>query len=835
MAAEACIGQIDSLGWLGRYEEAIARANEIVRELEALGAREDAARAITNLGNVHFRRDNYGAAMECYDRALAVFAASSSAANIAHVQGNQANVLTQTGRADEAIQLYESAAEAFGTAGMEAMSARVEANIGYLHFVSGRYAAAVAYQVRARSRFLRAGHELEVAKCDADTADAYFALNLYPEALECYERAVTAFDHHSVESERALASIGLACTLDVLGRGDEAVEALAQAVGVFRRHRNKLRRAQTDLARACIVARAGDESTARTHALRAAKAFARYRQQGWAAEARMLVADLSHGTASARHLSRIAADARQDRRGWLETRAELALGAYYAQRGSAAHAVRHYRRSVNALDSARGLIAPEDLHVAYLRDKLGPYEALVNALLRRGRPTDLREAVDVVERSRSRLLVERVQSLVDGQMAARSELSRDLRERLGALRAQLNRAYHVAHTLTEPGARRFSGPAANGADLAALEAAYRAALHEADWQCIAPTAPMRARPPCASEIQRSVPEGTALIDYFTADGTICALVMTRRRITAYTDLARVEDVRSVQRRLRYHIQKVFLGCGYTRPHASGLIAGTLDPLRKLYDLLLRPMVALASSDRLVIVPHGVLHGLPFHAFHDGEAYLLDRREVTYALSATLWSCSSADPAPEQSEAVHSAVFGVPSPGIERVSTEVGEISRLLPGARTYCGDAATIGSFYAAAPGCRYIHMATHAQYRADNPLYSGLRLSDGWLLARDLYDLRLQCSLATLSACRTGAAAVEPGDEIFGLIRGFLIAGVQSVAASLWAADDESTAELMVRFYSLIAEGLRPAAALRAAQLSVRDQYPHPYYWAAFALVGQR
>ena len=76
---------------------------------------------------------------------------------------------------------------------------------------------------------------------------------------------------------------------------------------------------------------------------------------------------------------------------------------------------------------------------------------------------------------------------------------------------------------------------------------------------------------------------------------------------------------------------------------------------------------------------------------------------------------------------------------------------------------------------------------------------------------------------------------ELFGLLRGFLAAGVRSVAASLWPADDAATAALMVRFYSLLAGGRTKAAALRTAQREVRDRYPHPYHWAAFALVGER
>ena len=105
---------------------------------------------------------------------------------------------------------------------------------------------------------------------------------------------------------------------------------------------------------------------------------------------------------------------------------------------------------------------------------------------------------------------------------------------------------------------------------------------------------------------------------------------------------------------------------------------------------------------------------------------------------------------------------------------------------------------------------------------------------AAELYELRLECDLATLSACRTAVSFVEPGDELFGLLRGFLSAGVRTVAASLWPADDAATADLMPRFYRLMADGEGPAGALRRAQQETREQYPHPYHWAPFAVVGQ-
>jgi CHAT domain-containing protein len=166
---------------------------------------------------------------------------------------------------------------------------------------------------------------------------------------------------------------------------------------------------------------------------------------------------------------------------------------------------------------------------------------------------------------------------------------------------------------------------------------------------------------------------------------------------------------------------------------------------------------------------------------------------------------------------------------------VEHLAKLLPNAELHHGHSVTLETFRRLAGQCSLIHLATHALFRADNPLFSRLRFADGWLLARDLYEIRLDCELATLSACRTGVSDVEAGDELFGLTRGFLAAGAHALAVSLWPADDAATEALMTHFYGALADGAPRAAALRAAQRAIRAQYPHPYHWAAFVLVGER
>lgn len=92
---------------------------------------------------------------------------------------------------------------------------------------------------------------------------------------------------------------------------------------------------------------------------------------------------------------------------------------------------------------------------------------------------------------------------------------------------------------------------------------------------------------------------------------------------------------------------------------------------------------------------------------------------------------------------------------------------------------------------------------------------------------------LLTLSACNTGSAVAVGGDELLGLVRGFLLAGARSLLVTLWEIDDTSTLDFMSRFYREVSIGLGLADAARQAMLEIRKRYPHPYYWAPFLLIG--
>ncbi|HEV7857373.1 MAG TPA: CHAT domain-containing tetratricopeptide repeat protein [Pyrinomonadaceae bacterium] len=146
----------------------------------------------------------------------------------------------------------------------------------------------------------------------------------------------------------------------------------------------------------------------------------------------------------------------------------------------------------------------------------------------------------------------------------------------------------------------------------------------------------------------------------------------------------------------------------------------------------------------------------------------------------------------------------------------------------------------------RIVHFATHGLLNSEHPELSGIVLSlvdeagrpqEGFLQLHEIYNLNLPADLVVLSACQTGLGKEIKGEGLVGLTRGFMYAGAARVTASLWKVDDVATAELMRDFYrGMLGEGLRPASALRAAQVNMwrQKRWRSPYYWAAFVLQGE-
>ncbi len=253
-------------------------------------------------------------------------------------------------------------------------------------------------------------------------------------------------------------------------------------------------------------------------------------------------------------------------------------------------------------------------------------------------------------------------------------------------------------------------------------------------------------------------------------------------------------------------------------------------MKGLYDELIAPVRRHIQADHIIIVPHGLLHYLPLHAFYDGDRYLDQNFIVSYAPSSSIFVLCNRKTGNATGS---SLVFGVADASAPHIAEEARAVAKSLAPAQLFLDEAASLSELRQQGAQARFIHIASHGFFRQDNPLFSGIRMGDSYLGLYDLYHLKLPAELVTLSGCATGLTAVAAGDELLGLTRGLLQAGAKSLLLSLWNVHDRSTTELMKSFYAHFRAGSNKVQALHSAMQELREACPHPYYWAPFKLIG--
>ncbi len=472
------------------------------------------------------------------------------------------------------------------------------------------------------------------------------------------------------------------------------------------------------------------------------------------------------------------------------------------QAGQRDEAIRFLTQSVAAIETVRSTIAFEASRIGFAGDKQAVYAALVRALADKG---DWNQAFLIAERAKARSLVDMLAQRRDFGPPPAAD------DKVRALFASATAVESSAGLPDSEAAVRGIAVVAESRTALASSAPETASLVSVQQVAIA-------------DIAAGMSPGEALIDYYSTGDDLYALVLNGTHVRGFTLSAQglAEDVRAFREAI-------------VRRDPNTALLG-----RQLYDRLIRPLSAELAGDKLTISPNGVLHYLPFDALMDGDEYLLDRFSLRLIPSAgalaylktgraasvgTLLALGNPD--------LGDAIYDLPNAQIEAVS-----VAALFQSSRALVRAAASKSAVRELAGGFAMLHFATHGKFNSDSPLASGLYLAggieaDSVLTAAELYTLRIDADLVTLSACETGLGKVANGDDVIGLTRGFLYAGARSIVASLWEVDDAATEQLMLSFYrNLLVHDKREA--LRLAQIETRGKYPQPNYWAAFQIVGR-
>ncbi len=466
-----------------------------------------------------------------------------------------------------------------------------------------------------------------------------------------------------------------------------------------------------------------------------------------------------------------------------------------------------------------------------MKNRLEVYEELTRLSLQRGMTgTAAEEALGYVEQAKCRSLVDAIfgrtkpLSTLGGGKGRVEAAIRDLR-------GELNWYYHRIE-------REQIGRDGFSPDRVADLWQRARTCEEALLRVVRDTAgdPIAARfggegPVPVPIIQSTLDANTSLVEYFQVGERLFAALLTRNGVEV-VPLTTEANLRKHLRLLQFQLSKFRLGASYTNRVGTALVEAAKSHLRDLYAEILAPLRPKLQGSHLVFAPHGPLHYLPLHALYDGNEYLIDRFTVSYTPSASIFAVCRAQTNTGRGRPL---IMGVQDANAPWILREVLEVAAATRNSRLLLGADATGKALREWGPHSSQIHVATHAVFRSDNPMFSAVRLTDAYLSLYDLYGLRLPVDLLTLSGCATGLNVVAAGDEILGLARGLLYAGARTLLLTLWDVHDRSTAEFMQAFYGHLREGgSGKAAALRTAMLDLRRRYPHPFHWAPFILVGK-
>jgi len=333
-----------------------------------------------------------------------------------------------------------------------------------------------------------------------------------------------------------------------------------------------------------------------------------------------------------------------------------------------------------------------------------------------------------------------------------------------------------------------------------------------------------------ARLQATIPADSALIEYYSTGERLVAAVVTQNAIEI-VPVSVVSRVLHFLHLFRFQISKFRMGTAYAQRFQEPLLRATHAHLESLHRELIAPIQRHLGAKHLIFVPHGALHFLPFHALRGADGYLCDTHTVSYAPSGSVFALCQEK---ADKNLRNSLVMGIPDERAPEILSEVQSVAALLPHAKLFLDREATVEVLRERGSTSDMLHVATHGSYRQDNPMFSSIRMGDGYLNLYDLYQMRLPSKLVTLSGCATGMNFVSVGDELLGLQRGLFCAGATSLLLSLWDVHDQSTAGLMKAFYKNYMASQDLAGSLQRAMQELRAENPHPYFWAPFVLVGK-
>jgi tetratricopeptide (TPR) repeat protein len=656
----------------------------------------------------------------------------------------------------------------------------VHQNLGWIETLRGDVPAALGHLDTAEQRFRALGSRLSFILCDR--SELLLSVNLLSEARQTAEQAVGQIAREGQRIALPEARLVLARAAALGGDGGYAVEQARRAVTEFV---GQKRPHWAALARYIVLSsRLGEQGSPQVtvrQLVRTADALAATGWTGYALEARLLAGRLAVDRGWATEGCRILGQASVARRrgpALLRSRAWYAEALIRLASGNARGASNAARSGLRVLDEHRATLGATDLR-AYASGHRSELAALgLRIAITNGRAG---RVLAWAEEGRARHLLSR---------PARPPDDPELAAALARLRV----------TVAE--IEELRGAGGRSAVLIRRQAALERQIR--DYCRRQPRGSAGDPVPAVSVTSLAAAlDGAALIEFMQVDGVLYAVAVVDGR-TRLRTIGALDPVRNLVDHTAFALRRI---ARYHTPSASNDAAVTV--LRQAADqldtALFGPFADQLSGRALVVIPTGPLQSLPWSILRSCAS-----RPVTVAPSAALWYASLC-----REPGAPGRVTVACGPGLPGARAEAEAVAAIYQ-TTALVGSSATVHAVTEGLSRANLVHLAAHGHVRADNPLFSSLRLADGPLTVFDLERLEQVAPTLVLAACDSGRPVVCAGDELLGFGASLLSLGARQLVASVIPIPDAETAPLMVAFHRQLAAGHDVAGALSQAQRQV-------------------
>lgn len=808
---------------IGEKQKALSLFNQALPLLRQTHNARGEVSALSGLADTYNSLGDNKRALEYYDQSLKVGSTIDDLTGTATALNNLGQIYSDLGDKQKALDYFNRSLEIsrriYGVKG----GASSLNNIGAVYRSMGEYQKALDFHSRA----------LESARADKDMAGeagildnigvVYLSLDQNRKALGYFLQAQPVFHFIGDRSNEATTLGLIGSVYDSIGEDQKALDSYNQALALGRVNQDPSVQASALSHIAWMSWKKGEYSKALDTYSQALKMIDNLGTRDDKApilhNMGAIYAKLKDNKKAVDYYQQALSIAQEvnDRRGEAKTLGDI--GSVYETQGNLERAIELYQKAIDIDEKVRAEARLDEFKIKIADQSANIY---VHAILCNLRAGHIQQAFNLTERARSRSFLDQLgNARINIRKNANSEIIKKeqvLRFQLATLEAQLSKERSKQ--------RIVSGEAITALETQLLtkRVEYEDFLTELKLKAPEYASIFSIESLTLPEIQKLLDKDTTLLSYFVTQDTTLVFVISRETFQSVSLPIKGDDINAQLIRFR---------------DFSDLSNPQPTSLKELYRMLVSPVEPYLKTKRVGILPHNILHYLPFAALLKGNRFFGDDHALFYLPSASVLSLRQSSESSRGDELLAIAQGQAEGfPFLEYAASSVDRVAKLY-NSQALIGDAATETAFRKRSINSNIIFLAAHARLNTVTPMFSQIMLApdrenDGRLEVHEVYELDLtKANLVVLSGCETQLGERSRGDDLVGLNRAFIYAGARTVMASLWSVKDKETGELMVSYFDYVKRGLGKGEALQRAQVDTRSKYPHPYYWASFVLTG--